>query len=141
MHNDVEPDAPVVLVVDDDPHIARMAEMILQKSSYRTKVAHSPHQALEHLQEVRPDVVLLDVMLPEMDGFELLQKMQSYGIAPGDVIMISALGSKDNVEHAQSFGIHSYLKKPFTRADMLFAVSDCIAIQKERASAQASANG
>ena len=122
---------PYVLVVDDDPHMARMAELTLLGHGYRTQVACHPSQALDHLKNERPDVTLLDVVMPEMDGFELLAQMQSYGIAPSSVIMMSGLASKDDMEQARAAGIYSYLKKPFTRQDMLFAISECLGMNRQ----------
>lgn len=123
-----------VLVVDDDLNISRIVEMILSSRGYNVQVANVAAFALDLMDERRPDLVLLDIMMPEMDGYELLAEMQKrHDIKPDAVIMMSALTSEADVQRARDVGICSYLKKPFTGDDLMATVGDCLVLKYQRA--------
>ena len=82
-----------ILVVDDDPDIARFVEVNLRSAGYDVAVAGDGEEALEKAAELRPDLVLLDVMMPVMDGFEMLAELKGDpSIAAIPVIMVTARG-------------------------------------------------
>ena len=68
--------AESVLVVDDDPDVARFVEVNLRSAGYEVSVASNGEEALERALELRPDLVLLDVMMPKLDGFEVAQRLR-----------------------------------------------------------------
>ena len=83
--------AEVILVVDDDPDIARFVEVNLRSAGYDVVVAGDGEQALERAADLRPDLVLLDVMMPRIDGFEVAQRLRrSPATANASIIMLTA---------------------------------------------------
>ena len=119
-----------VLVVDDDFAMARAVEMIMQARGYHVKVAHDANEALDLIVGCEPDLVLLDVMLPEMDGYELLDKLiELRAITPDAVIVMSALASNADLQRAHDAGVCSYLRKPFTTDQLIMTVEECLEIR------------
>ncbi len=86
--------AKYVLAVDDEPNIRRLVEVNLQRAGYRVATAEDGEHALERLREERPDLMVVDVMMPRMDGFELLRRLkQDPDTAEIPVIMLTARGA------------------------------------------------
>ncbi len=109
---------PKVLIVEDDRRIARFLEIELEHSGYEVRKAETGYDALETFEEFMPDVVLLDVMLPELDGHEVAEKLRSIKPDVG-IIMVSALGeTKDKVEGLKK-GADDYIVKPFETEELI----------------------
>ena len=106
--------AETILVVDDDPDIARFVEVNLRSAGYDVAVAGDGEEALERAGEIRPDLVLLDVMMPRIDGFEVAQRLRKNPqTANTSIIMLTAKAlSADKVTGLQS-GADDYIIKPF----------------------------
>lgn len=106
--------AEKILVVDDDPDIARFIEVNLTSAGYEVAVAHDGREALEAVAADRPDLVLLDIMLPTMDGFEvaleLLRQARLTGMA---IIVVSARGMSEDRLRGLALGVDDYIVKPF----------------------------
>ena len=101
----------LILVVDDEPPIVRLVRAKLQADGYAVITADRGDAALELLEHERPDLVILDVMMPEMDGFETLRRIRATSKLP--VIMLTARSSdRDKVRGLES-GADDYLAKPF----------------------------
>ena len=83
-------DKPSILVVDDDPNISRLEQLYLEKEGCEVRVAADGRQAVEEFRRLPPDLILLDVMLPGMDGYEVLKTVRKSGNIP--VIMVTARG-------------------------------------------------
>jgi diguanylate cyclase (GGDEF)-like protein len=109
-----------VLVVDDDPFIARLLEIELRAAGYDVRVAGDGVQALEAAQERCPDLVLADVMMPNMDGFELTRRLrQDARTASVSVIMLTARGLSADKLEGFSVGADDYIVKPFDTPELL----------------------
>jgi DNA-binding response OmpR family regulator len=107
---------PLVLVVDDEAPIQRFVRAELEAQGYRVLLAPSGAEALERIEDDRPDLVLLDVMMPEMDGFETLRRLRQRSPVP--VIMLTARGGDlDKVRGLQS-GADDYITKPFNPEEL-----------------------
>ena len=102
------------LVVDDDFMVARLHSSIVarQPGFELVGVANSGSQALTMVKEHRPDLILLDVYLPDLTGFEVLRRLRGAGIA-SDVIVISAARDLESLRQAMQSGVYQYLVKPF----------------------------
>ena len=112
---------PLVLLVDDEPPIQRFVRAELEAQGYRVLTASSGAEALARLDADRPDLLLLDVMMPEMDGFEVLRRLRATSAVP--VIMLTARGSDlDTVRGLQS-GADDYLTKPFNPEELAARIS------------------
>jgi DNA-binding response OmpR family regulator len=128
-------ESTLILVVDDDRAIAHVIELILHSRGFHVKVAHSGHDALDMMVECEPDVLLLDVMLPEMDGYELLEKLiEMRAVTREAVIMVSAMTSDADLQRGRDAGVFSYLRKPFRSDQLIMAVEECLELRRSATS-------
>jgi diguanylate cyclase (GGDEF)-like protein len=121
-----------ILVVDDDPDIARFVEVNLRSAGYDVAVAADGEEALEKASGLRPDLVLLDVMMPRIDGFEVAQRLRKNPqTANTSIIMLTAKAlSADKVTGLQS-GADDYIIKPFDPIELLARVKGTLRRAKE----------
>jgi diguanylate cyclase (GGDEF)-like protein len=121
-----------ILVVDDDPDIARFVEVNLRSAGYEVSVAGDGEEALERAAEIRPDLVLLDVMMPRLDGFEVAQRLRKNPQTTNtSIIMLTAKAlSSDKVTGLQS-GADDYIIKPFDPIELLARVKGTLRRAKE----------
>lgn len=109
-----------VLIVDDEIHIRRLIEVNLKNNNYNTDQAGDGEEALVKIQANRPDLVILDVMMPKKDGFETLQALMSNPqTADIPVIMLTAKAQDVDVFKGWSSGVAAYLTKPFNPKELL----------------------
>ena len=112
--------AKSILIVEDDPNISELVQMYLEKEGYTTKIAADGGQAVDLFRQMRPDLVLLDIMLPEEDGFSILQKLRA---APATkrlpIIMLTAKGSEYDIVRGLDIGADDYIPKPFRMMELL----------------------
>ena len=108
------PDGASVLVVDDDPFIARLLEIELTSAGFRVRTAGNGVAALELVHQEVPALVLADVMMPIMDGFELTRRLRAdERTAHTKVVMLTALGFPAGRAEGMSVGADEYVVKPF----------------------------
>ena len=108
-----KPDShPLVLIVDDEPRIIRFVQINLEMEGFRVIEAGDGLQALDQVREKMPDIVLLDVMMPEMDGFETLRMIRELSTVP--VIMLTVRSSEDDKVRGLDLGADDYITKPFS---------------------------
>src|ERR671936_3102567 len=107
---------PRILVVDDEMGPRESLRMLL-KPSYQVKTAESAAAALQELPKIRPDLVILDIKMPDMDGLEALRHIKRADPSI-EVVMITAYASLETVKLALSHGAFEYLIKPFSRQDL-----------------------
>jgi two-component system KDP operon response regulator KdpE len=101
----------LILVVDDEPHMVRMIRMNLERDGFRVIEAKNGLQALDQIRTKLPDLVLLDVMMPELDGFATLKMLREFSAMP--VIMLTAKGEENDRVYGLELGADDYLPKPF----------------------------
>jgi DNA-binding response OmpR family regulator len=106
-----------VLVIDDDPDFITMTKLILVQAGFDVAGALGCNAALEKCSEVNPDLILLDLMMPEIDGFETYKRLAQVTEAP--VIVITASGDRSNAVRSLEAGIQDYISKPFYNAEMV----------------------
>ena len=113
---------PRVLIVDDEPDVLLLLRIELEAEGYETLLAADGETALRRIFEERPDVVLLDVMMPVVDGWGVLQRLAEH---PSDVrvIVLSAKASEGDIAHALELGAQEYVTKPFEPAALLATVA------------------
>ncbi|MFH2084482.1 MAG: response regulator [Candidatus Omnitrophota bacterium] len=113
-----------ILVVDDDSKIQMVIRIMLQKKGYDVRCASSGIEAFQEIPEYRPDLILLDVMMPGMDGYEVCRKLKSSESTKDlPVIMLTALGMGEDFEKAIENGADWYIVKPFNSRQLLSRVS------------------
>jgi len=106
-----------ILVVDDEPRMVRFIRLNLEHDGFQVSEAATGTQALERLRNDLPDLVLLDVMLPDMDGFEVLGMMREFSSVP--VIMVTAKGEEDERVRGLELGADDYVTKPFSPRELV----------------------
>ena len=105
---------PVVLVVDDDPSVRQIVRANLEAEGYAVREAGSADEGLASLEEEPPDLLLLDVMMPEVDGWEMLRRVQErYGVGAIPVLVFSGTVEERAVADAAARGARGFLGKPF----------------------------
>jgi chemosensory pili system protein ChpA (sensor histidine kinase/response regulator) len=111
---------PLVLVVDDSITVRRVTQRLLQREGYRVVLAADGLQALERLQEERPTVVLSDIEMPRMDGFDLARNIRAdAALRDLPIIMITSRIAQKHREHAMELGVNHYLGKPYSDDELL----------------------
>ncbi len=106
-----------VLIVEDDPNIRELLQMYLERDGYAVTVAADGGQGLEKFRAIKPDLVLLDVMMPVMDGWAVCKAIRAEGSTP--VIMLTAKGETDDKVTGLKAGADDYVTKPFEMKELL----------------------
>jgi DNA-binding response OmpR family regulator len=109
-----------ILVVDDDPLIVRLVRTNLERAGYRVLGATNGQEGLELAAAELPDLVVLDVMLPKLDGFEVCQRIREFSLVP--IVMLTAKGEQVDKLRGFEMGADDYLTKPFQPAELLARV-------------------
>jgi len=115
-----------VLIVDDEPNIVISLEFLMKQRGYETSVARDGEDALAEVERFRPDLVLLDVMLPRRDGFEVCQKLRADGWAELKIVMLTAKGRDVEIEKGLAMGADTYVTKPFSTAELVTRVAEML---------------
>ncbi|HYU50506.1 MAG TPA: response regulator transcription factor [Candidatus Limnocylindria bacterium] len=102
---------PLVLVADDEPRITKLVSIALQAEGFRVVTANGGEDALRKAEEVRPDVVLLDLVMPDLDGIEVMQQLRD--LRPVPVILLTAKGATADKAKGLDLGADDYIVKPF----------------------------
>jgi DNA-binding response OmpR family regulator len=114
---------PLVLIVEDEPHIVLSLEFLLERAGYATASAPDGEAGLDLVRRLRPDVVLLDVMMPGRNGYEVCRAIRSDPeLSRTPVIMLSAKAQAVEVDKGLALGATAYITKPFGNAEVLEAV-------------------
>jgi two-component system KDP operon response regulator KdpE len=106
----------LILVVDDEPRMVKFVRMNLDLEGYRVSEAANGLDALDKVREELPDLVLLDVMMPEMDGFETLERIREVSTVP--VIMLTVKGEEEDRIRGLELGADDYVTKPFSPREL-----------------------
>ena len=105
---------PLVLIVDDDERLREFIRVNLEMEGYAVREAGSAEEGLEALEERSPDLILLDVMMPQVDGWETLRRIQEHtGVGAIPVIMFSGKVDEESASEAASRGVQGFIGKPF----------------------------
>lgn len=114
-----------VLLAEDEPNIVESLRFLLERSGYDVSVESNGRQALDAALSSPPDVLVLDVMLPELDGYEVLRRLRSEEQTKSlPVLMLTAKGQREDRETAIEYGADKFLTKPFANADLTVAVNE-----------------
>jgi len=116
-----------ILIVEDDDAIRNNITRLLKLEGYEIVAAVNGREGLERVREARPDVVITDIGMPEMDGFELLETIRSdKALASTSVMMLTALDDRASMRRGMTAGADDYLAKPFTRVELLEALQSLL---------------
>jgi DNA-binding response OmpR family regulator len=117
-----------VLIADDEPNIVASLEFLMEQAGFEVRVAANGEQALELAASFRPDLVLLDIMLPKKSGYEVCQRLKS-DPATRDikVVMVTAKGREVEVAKGVELGADAYVVKPFSTRELVAKVREMLA--------------
>ena len=125
--------AKKILAVDDERHIVRLVQINLEKEGYEVVTASNGREALEKVDSEKPDLVLMDIMMPEMDGFEALKRLKDNSATAGiPVIMLTAKAQDADVFRGWQSGVDLYLTKPFNPMELITFVKRIFESQAEK---------
>ena len=117
----------IVLIVDDDEKLSKMLAFLFMAKGFKVESANSGPAAFEVLERIKPSIVILDIMMPVMDGFEVCEKVKGDPILKDiPVIILSALSSEQNREKSVSLGAYAYFEKPFKSAELVSRAVEAI---------------
>lgn len=109
-----------VLVIEDEPNIAEAISFILSRDGWSVSTHASGTTAVQAVHDVKPDVLILDVMLPGKSGYDILQDLRSSDVTRAlPVLMLTAKGQKTDRELAERLGVNRFMTKPFSNSEML----------------------
>jgi len=109
-----------VLIVDDEQNIAISVEYLMRREGFEVTVAKDGEEGLAKIRSSKPDLVLLDVMMPKMDGFQVLTEARAdKELDSVRIIMLTAKGREAEVEKGLSLGADAYIPKPFSTSDLV----------------------
>lgn len=116
--------AKKVLIADDEPNIVTSLEYLMTKSGYEVEIARNGEEALALVESFRPDLVLLDVMMPRRSGYEVCQKMRERAEWRHiKIVVLSAKGREAEVSKGLSLGADAYVTKPFSNRELIARVA------------------
>src|SRR5512132_1105068 len=119
---------PRVLIVEDEPHIVLSLEFLLQRAGYDPVSAGDGEEGLAQMRRLRPDVVVLDIMLPTRNGYEVCQEMKADPeLRTIPIVMLSARGQEVEIVKGLELGAAAYVTKPFGNAEILEAIRAVLA--------------
>jgi DNA-binding response OmpR family regulator len=102
---------PLILVADDEPRITKLVSIALGEEGFRVVTANSGEEALQKAEEIRPDIILLDIVMPDLDGIEVMRQLRER--RPVAVILLTAKGSTADKAKGLDLGADDYIAKPF----------------------------
>jgi two-component system phosphate regulon response regulator PhoB len=111
---------PLVLVADDEPRITKLVSIALGEEGFRVVTANGGEEALAKAEEVRPDIVLLDIVMPDLDGIEVMRQLRERRPVP--VILLTAKGSTADKAKGLDLGADDYIAKPFSPREVVLRI-------------------
>ena len=119
---------PRILIVDDEPNIVLALEMLMKREGYEIRTVDDGEKAVEAAAAFRPDLILLDVMMPRMDGYEVCQRIRADSSLQGVfIVMLTAKGRNVEREKGLALGADLYITKPFSTREVVHKVKEMLA--------------
>lgn len=113
-----------ILIVDDEPNILLSLDFLFRKKGFEVFIARNGSEALQLLDDKRPDITLLDIMMPDVDGYEVCEYIRKHPqLHSSKVIFLSAKSKKTDIEKGMDAGADRYVTKPFSTRDLLQEVN------------------
>jgi DNA-binding response OmpR family regulator len=125
---------PRILIADDDPQGAELLEAYLSGTDYEVQIAADGGETLQKVAEWKPDLILLDVMMPKHSGFEVCKRIKS-NPATNDIVvlMVTALDQPSDIDRAVEAGTNDFLTKPINKAELLLRVRAALKARSHKA--------
>jgi len=127
-----------ILIADDEPNILISLEYLMKREGYEVHVARDGQEALDLLQRMRPRLVLLDVMMPHKNGFEVCQALRAdESLKDTLVLMLTAKGRDTDIAKGMGVGADAYMTKPFSTKELVVKVREMLAAPRSAGPAAA----
>ncbi|HAS46449.1 MAG TPA: response regulator [Microscillaceae bacterium] len=116
-----------VLIVDDEPNILLSLEFLMKKQGYKVYIARDGAEAMDMIKEQEPEVVVLDIMMPEVDGYEVCSFIKNDdGLKHIKVIFLTAKTKPEDIEKGKEIGADAYMTKPFSTRNLMKKVKEIL---------------
>jgi CheY-like chemotaxis protein len=116
----VRTDLKTILICDDDPVILRLLQVNLELEGFGVLLGHNGEEAVQIAQAEQPDLIILDIMMPRMDGYEACERLKSLDETRDiPVVFLSAKAQQSDIQRGKAFGVADYLTKPFDPNDLI----------------------
>lgn len=116
-----------ILIADDEPNILISLEFLMKREGYLVKLAKDGQEALDAIHLHRPDLVLLDVMMPRKTGFEVCQEVRlNPAVKDTRILMLTAKGRDTDIAKGMALGVNAYMTKPFSTRELVDRVRDML---------------
>jgi DNA-binding response OmpR family regulator len=117
-----------ILIADDEPNIVLALELLMKREGHEIRTAGDGEAAVETARTFRPDLLLLDVMMPKMDGYEVCERLRAdAGFKDLAIVMLTAKGREVEREKGMALGADLYITKPFSTRDVVRRVKEALA--------------
>ncbi|MBL0145780.1 MAG: response regulator [Chitinophagaceae bacterium] len=118
-------EAKKILVVDDDPYILMSLEFLMKKNGYNVMVARNGTEALDIVEKQLPEIVLLDIMMPDVDGYEICKRIKATKkLSHTKVVFMSAKTKEADIQKGYDLGAALYVTKPFSTRELVKQIAD-----------------
>jgi DNA-binding response OmpR family regulator len=126
-----------VLIADDEPSIRQLVAITLEEADHLVVEAANGQEALDHIMENPPDLAILDVMMPEMDGWAVLRELRQSGLRQQiRVVMLTAKAAENDFVTGWKLGVDAYVTKPFDPEDLITTVNETLMMTPEQLKAR-----
>jgi DNA-binding response OmpR family regulator len=116
-----------LLIADDEPNILISLEFLMKREGYEVHLARDGQEALDAIAAIRPDLVLLDVMMPRKSGFDVCQEVRASETLKGTrILMLTAKGRDTDVAKGTALGVNAYMTKPFSTKELVEKVRELL---------------
>ncbi len=116
-----------ILIVDDEQNIAISVEFLMKREGFEVTVARDGEEGLQRIRNDRPDLVLLDVMMPKLNGFQVCEAVRADPeLANVRIVMLTAKGREAEINKGMSLGADAYIPKPFATSDLVSKVTSLL---------------
>lgn len=113
-------DSKRILICDDDPVILRLLQVNLELEGFEVLLGHNGEEAVQIAQNEHPDLIILDIMMPRMDGYQACEKLKSLDDTRDiPVVFLSAKAQQSDIERGKAYGVVDYITKPFDPNDLI----------------------
>ena len=120
-----------ILIVDDEPNIVISLEFLMRREGFEVLVARDGEEALRNIKEQQPDLVLLDVMMPKVNGFDVCKQVRNDPALAGmRIIMLTAKGREAEIAKGLALGADGYITKPFSTRDLAVQVRNLLGLEE-----------
>ena len=116
-----------ILIVDDEPNIVVPLQFLMEQKGYHVRVAENGEEAIEAIFRFQPDLILLDIMLPGINGFEVCQTVrENRNLGDIKIVLVTALGREVDMAKGMALGADAYITKPFSNSEIVERVRELL---------------